>query len=152
MATISISNALARLDSIAAKAVTILATFGADGSESGSIGESAIADRDAILALNDVNQENDLLGSFTNAVAKVLAANIYPVLQEGVRALDNHVGGLNTFLSDNDERVHWLIRTVFPCLSAANVFGPVVDAMATFTSSGRCDGRTNVDRPSLDSA
>lgn len=136
MATLSVANAKTILDKIAAQAAAMVAVFGDDVGDTGSIAESAQANVTAILALDDEDQEVALLGPAQIAVQRVLAGNLFQHFKELVRAIDKHVGGLNSFLSTNDERLHWYIRTIFPSLRAANVFPPVVDPIATFTTSG----------------
>jgi hypothetical protein len=117
------------------------ALSGADASGDDTLGKTADALVTTILGLDDADQEGDLLGPFRSLYNVVLAGNVLPRLfTQVLRALSNHVGGLNAWCQANDVRVHYLLGEVASWLNAANLFPPVVDPICSFAVTGATTG------------
>ena len=44
-----------------------------------------------------------------------------------MRAIDDHVGGINEYLADNGLYVHYLVRAAYPSIQVRRTFPPVTD-------------------------
>ena len=90
-----------------------------------------------VVGFTDAEQITALLGPAQAALSRVAGANsLRRLLPELLRALDNHVGGINEWGETNDVRVHYLLGEVVSWLNPARLFPPVVDPIATFEVTG----------------
>ena len=141
MSVISSANFLILTDSIAWTYQKLLAAMGTNGTEVDTSSDAGKLNRNRVLALDDYEQENDLLASFEAALNRLEAPFTAPALfQAAVRALQNHVGGIDPFLTAALVRVAPEFLTVYQgvtsiWLDPVNVFSPVVPSMATFVAS-----------------
>jgi len=141
MGVISSANFLILTDSIAWTYAKFLIGMGTDGTEVDTTSDAGKLNRNRVLALNDFDQENDLLAAFEATLTRLGAPFTAPGLfQAAVRALQNHVGGIDPFLTAAVVRVAPEFLTVYQgvtsiWLDPANVFSPVVPSMGTFVAS-----------------
>jgi hypothetical protein len=137
MATISVANFKTLADSIAKQAEILKAAVGTDGSDTGACAEGAQNNIDRIVGFTDADQIAALLTPAQAALSRIASTNaLKRLLPELLRALDNHVGGINEWGEANDVRVHYLLGEVVSWLNPARLFPPVVDPIATFEVTG----------------
>jgi hypothetical protein len=113
MATISVANFKTLADSIARQAEILKAAVGTEGSDTGTCAEGAQNNIDRIVGFTDADQIAALLTSAQAALSRIASTNaLRRLLPELLRALDNHVGGINEWGATNDVRVHYLLGEV----------------------------------------
>jgi len=142
MATLSVANFKILTDSMAWAYQALITAMGLDGSEVDTTSESGKLNRNRVLALDDYEQESDLLAAF-QVVYEQLEADVSGPnhFQNAIRALNNHLGNINTFAVANAARVAPQLKSIYEAvigvaLSAEATFSPVVDPMGAFLASG----------------
>ncbi len=147
MAVIAIADLLDLVDSFAAQVLEGLNEFDSDGVAVGTFTYGAKQNQGRVLVLGDPEQEADLQGG---ANAALETSKAYPVLYERCKPLllrlNSHVnkhfsGGIEGYLVDQDERMHFEMRDVyFACFgytpNSDTVFSPVVSDLGDFAGSG----------------
>lgn len=145
---LAVATLLAVLDSIAASVDRFEDALGVFGDEPGTVSFAAASNRDVLATLDDASVHLDLARAFAVRAEMVRAQALYPVLQGGViqRALDRHYGDaengdLNTFLRNQDSRVHPNLNLIGMQIDSRNLFSPlVVDPVARYDGTGAGTG------------
>lgn len=145
MTTIAVADFLLLADSIAKQEIILDAAMGT-GIEADTMSIGGQNNLTKVLALNDAEQELDLLPGFEAASRKAKTSPSGILLfNEGCVALNKHTDGVDAYLTTKAERVAPEFKTVFEMvtgftLSPANTFSPVVDPIATFDVTGAGTG------------
>jgi len=139
MATISTANFLIETKRIAHMIALIQTAFG-DGDDANTPGKGAASALTAIAALGDNDQLNALLPAAVRFAAAAVYQNYYyKAMYDFLRAMDEHVGGINDYLSDNSLYVNYLTRLAYPKILVAYTFPPVTD-FGSMAVSGAATG------------
>jgi hypothetical protein len=145
---LAVAPLLAVLDSIAAGVDRLEDALGIFGDEPGTVSFAAASNRDVLAALDDASVHLDLARAFAVRAEMVRATSLYPVMQGGViqRALDRHYGDaengdLNTFLRNQDSRVHPNLNLIGMQIDSRNLFSPnVVEPVGAYEGTGAGTG------------
>lgn len=145
---LAVATLLAVLDSIAAGVELFEDALGVFGSEPGTVSFAAASNRDALAALDDASVQLDLAHAFAIRAEMVRANALFPIMQGGMiqRALDRHYGDaengdLNTFLHNQNVRVHPNLNLIGMQIDSRNLFSPnVVDPVGAYEGTGAGTG------------
>lgn len=143
MAIISTANFLIETKRIAAMIDLIETAYG-DGDDTNTPSKGAANAKAAIEALGDSDQLTALLPEAVRFADRMKYENQYNDLTDWLRAFDQHVNGLNDYLSDNSLHIHYHLRKVDPVILPRWVFPPVTElANASYNGSWSDTGEVN---------
>jgi len=142
-------------DSMAAQSQELAKEMGT-GVEAGTASLGAQNNIGIIMSPLAEDVVEDLLEAFRDQLGKMTTyPNAYSEHEVGMKALNRHTGGINTYLTAQAARVapefKWAIEMLaIESLDPANTFSPVVDPMDTVEITG-LDAATWVDITDIDS-
>lgn len=126
MATIAIADFLIETKRIA-KIIDLFIAACGTGSETNTTSKGGANAKTAVLALGDADQVNALLPAASVLAEALKTTQYYGGLTAWIKALSDHVEGINDFLSDESSYVHFNLRAAYPKLQARYVFPPVTE-------------------------
>lgn len=142
MGTINTTTLLTLLDSIASGKLIYDNAVGTDNTVANTTAKAAANDTNTVAAIADPQVLDDLIPTFKLRSDTLSAPSLYGTL--GAYniwwALDRHLGGLDTFMRDNNLRASVHVKEVGFPLSAEQIMPPVTDPMATFVVTGGSAG------------
>jgi len=144
VANILIADFIILADSIAAQSDALFAMLGdgAGHAAPATISDSVRSIVEAVSGLADPEQVAELLPGFEKTLLQVLTVpNAYAPFRKSVSALNEHVAGINAYLTAQGERVPPQFKTIIQMmvgeiLDAANTFSPLVADMGLWTCTG----------------
>lgn len=143
MATISTANFLIETKRMA-KIIDLIETAYGDGDDTNTPSKGAANALAAIAALGDNEQLNALLPEAVRFAELMKYENQYNDLIAWLRAFDQHVNGLNDYLSDNTLWIHYHLRKIDPTILPRYVFPPVTElANASYNGSWTSNEEVN---------
>ncbi len=153
MSTISSANFVTETKRIAAMMIAMQTAVGADYSSAGTCAKGVANAKTAILALGDAEQINALLPGVQNLYEAMIldgTSFMYAAIYDWLKALDRHVGGINTYCEDEAIRIHYTLRQALPEILPKYVFPPVTDFGSVLLSGSGAGALTLQDEVDTD--
>lgn len=148
MTILSNANIKAFADKLAAVCLELDTDLGS-GSQASTPSKTAADLVTSVLALADSDQIEDLLLPARHVASLAKAAANYRMVRPLLEGLDRHLGGLSDYALDQDFRLHYALKNVFP--ADVKIFFAPATSIATYavvdaeTNSGTLTPGTSLD-------